>query len=157
MTGNGGGIGGWWDGVDYWWDWWVGWVLARHLVCEGGVRRLLLVSRSGLRAEGARELMVETEGLGCEWVEIVACDVADRSQLEEVITGIPAACPLTMVVHAAGVLDDGVLEALDGERLERVMEPKVDGAINLHELTEGLALKEFILFSSAAATLGSPR
>ena len=60
------------------------------------------------------------------------------------------------MVHAAGVLDDGVITLADAERLRRVMAPKLDAAIHLHELTEHLELSEFILYSSAAATLGSP-
>ena len=63
-------------------------------------------------------------------------------------TSVPAEHPLSVVIHAAGVLDDGVIESLDGERLSRVMRPKVDAALNLHELA-GQA--EFVLFSSAAA------
>jgi acyl carrier protein len=57
-------------------------------------------------------------------------------------------------VHAAGLLDDGVLEALSGERLGRVLEPKVDGAWHLHELTRQLEVRAFVMFSSAAATFG---
>ena len=54
------------------------------------------------------------------------------------------------------MLDDGLIDSLDGERLARVMAPKVDAAINLHELTERAGLREFVLFSSAAASMGSP-
>ncbi|HWX44827.1 MAG TPA: beta-ketoacyl synthase N-terminal-like domain-containing protein, partial [Solirubrobacteraceae bacterium] len=72
------------------------------------------------------------------------------------IASIPAEHPLEVVIHAAGVLDDGVLGALDGERLRGVLAPKVQGAINLHELTRDLELSAFVLFSSAAATIGSP-
>ena len=57
-------------------------------------------------------------------------------QLRELLATVPAEHPLSMVIHAAGVLDDGVIESLDGERLSRVMAPKVDAAINLHELTK---------------------
>src|SRR6201999_1905938 len=74
----------------------------------------------------------------------------------ELIASIPRERPLTMVVHAAGVLDDGLIESLDGERLDRVLAPKVDAAINLHELTQHLGLRELVLFSSVAATLGTP-
>jgi polyketide synthase 12 len=63
---------------------------------------------------------------------------------------------LTAVVHAAGVLDDGTIDSLDPERLRRVMAPKVDGALHLHELTRDRELAQFVLFSSIAATLGSP-
>jgi surfactin synthase thioesterase subunit len=64
--------------------------------------------------------------------------------------------PLTAVIHAAGALDDGLIEALDTDRLRRVMRPKLDVAVHLHELTRELNLTEFILFSSASACLGSP-
>ncbi len=133
----------------------LGGLVARHFAIEHGARHLLLLSRSGLRAEGAAELRRELEDQGVE-VQIVACDVAERSQLARVIAAIPSEHPLTTVIHAAGVLDDGVITSLDSERLSRVMAPKVDGAINLHELTEHLDLSAFILFSSAVASLGSP-
>jgi NAD(P)-dependent dehydrogenase (short-subunit alcohol dehydrogenase family)/acyl carrier protein len=134
----------------------LGALLARHLVEEHQARHLLLVSRSGERAEGVKELRAQLEELGCE-VQIVACDVSDRAALEGVINGISPEHPLSVVVHAAGVLDDGVIESLDGERLRGVMTPKIDAAINLHELTAGLALSEMILFSSFAGIMGSPR
>jgi acyl transferase domain-containing protein len=130
----------------------LGALLARHLVTDRGTRRLLLVSRSGLEAAGARELEVELRELGCD-VRIAACDVSRRAQLEELLASLPAEHPLSLVVHTAGVIDDGTIESLDGERLSRVLAPKVDAAVNLHELA-GQA--EMILFSSAAATVGSP-
>ena len=132
----------------------LGALLAHHLASEHGARHLLLASRSGLQAEGAQALQAELQKLGCD-AQIAACDVSQRAQLEQLIAGVSKQHPLTAVVHAAGVLDDGVIEALDGERLARVMAPKVDAAINLHELTEHLELSDFILFSSAAATMGS--
>jgi acyl transferase domain-containing protein/acyl carrier protein len=134
----------------------LGALLARHLVAEHGVERLLLVSRGGPEAEGAEQLEAELKELGGCDVRIAACDVSDRAQLKGLLASVPAAHPLGTAIHTAGVLDDGVIESLDGERLARVMAPKVDGAINLHELTAGTALAELILFSSAAATVGTP-
>ena len=131
----------------------IGAAVARHLVAQHGARHLLLVSRRGARAEGAAELVAELAGLGAE-ATVAACDVADRDQLRALIEAIPAAHPLTAVVHSAAVLDNGVLEALDAERLERVMRPKVDAAWHLHELTEDLGLSQFLLFSSVAGLLG---
>jgi polyketide synthase 12 len=68
---------------------------------------------------------------------------------------VPDGLPLCGVVHAAGVLDDGVLESLTAERLDRVLAAKVDGAWHLHELTAPLDLSLFVLFSSAAGTFGA--
>jgi NAD(P)-dependent dehydrogenase (short-subunit alcohol dehydrogenase family)/acyl carrier protein len=130
----------------------LGSLLARHLVTEHGARRLLLVSRSGPQARGAETLTAELRGLGCD-VRIAACDVSRREQLEQLLASIPKKHPLSLAVHTAGVLDDGVIESLDGERLSRVLAPKVDAAVNLHEL---VGPAELILFSSAAAAVGSP-
>ena len=131
----------------------VGARVAHHLAAEHGARHLLLVSRSGPDGEGAEELASGLREVGCE-VTIAACDVADREQLAALIDAIPAQHPLGAVIHSAAVLDDGVLESLDPERLERVMRPKVDAAWHLHELTAGMELSQFVLFSSAAAVLG---
>jgi acyl transferase domain-containing protein/acyl carrier protein len=134
----------------------LGALLARHLVAEHQARHLLLVGHDGEQAEGIEELRAQLQELGCE-VRIAGCDVSDRTALEGVIDGISPEHPLSVVVHAAGVLDDGMIESLDGERLHRVMTPKVDAAINLHELTAGLELSEMILVSSFAGIMGSPR
>ncbi len=133
----------------------LGALLAKHLVVERGVRSLLLASRRGLGAPGADELAQELRELGAE-IQVCACDTADREQLRALLAEVPAENPLSVVVHAAGVLDDGVLDALSGERLERVMTPKVDGAWHLHELTQRMDLQAFVLFSSSSATFGSP-
>ncbi|HEX7059369.1 MAG TPA: SDR family NAD(P)-dependent oxidoreductase, partial [Solirubrobacterales bacterium] len=133
----------------------VGALVARHLAAEHDARRLLLVSRRGTDTDGVDELVDSLAQLGCE-AKVAACDVADRAQIEALLAEIPQEHPLTAVIHAAGVLDDGVVTSLDDERLRMVMTPKVDGALNLHELTSDLGLSQFVLFSSVAATLGVP-
>jgi len=132
----------------------LGPVVARHLA-ERGARHLLLTSRRGAQAEGAAELVEELADLGCE-AEITACDVAEREQLKALLDQIPGEHPLSAVIHAAGLLEDGTLDSLDPGQLRRVMAPKVNGALNLHQLTQGADLAQFTLFSSVAATVGSP-
>ena len=133
----------------------LGGLVARHLVTVHGVEDLLLTSRRGLDAPGGRELQEELRALGAR-VRIAECDVSDRAQLEELIESIPGDRPLSGVVHAAGVLDDGTLDSLSVEQVDRVLAPKVDAAVHLHELTQHLDLRAFVLFSSAAGIFGTP-
>jgi NAD(P)-dependent dehydrogenase (short-subunit alcohol dehydrogenase family) len=129
--------------------------LARHLVERHGARHLLLASRSGPKAPGAAELRERLEALGAS-VEIAACDVSDRAQLQGLLGQVPDAHPLGAVFHAAGALADATIAAMAPEQLERPFAPKAQGAWNLHELTAGAELSHFVLFSSAAGILGSP-
>ena len=133
----------------------LGALAARHLAERHGARHLLLVSRRGPETPGAAELIAELAGLGCA-AEAVACDASDRGELAGLLAGVPADRPLTAVVHCAGALDDGVVEALTPLRLHKVLAPKADAAWHLHELTRGQELSAFVLYSSIAATLGSP-
>jgi polyketide synthase 12 len=140
ITGGTGGLGG---------------LVARRLAVEHGVASLLLASRRGIEAPGATELQQELESLGAR-VGIVACDVSDREAVRALLEQVPAEFPLRGVVHAAGALDDGVIGSLTAERVERVLAPKAKAAWHLHELTQDLSLPMFVLFSSAAGSLGSP-
>ncbi|WP_443098173.1 type I polyketide synthase [Actinoalloteichus sp. AHMU CJ021] len=119
-----------------------------------GAEHLMLVSRRGTRAPGAADLDAELRELGAE-VTIAACDAADRAALGELLASIPERHPLTGVLHAAAVLDDGILDGLTPARFEAVLRAKVDAATNLHELTAGIELDAFVLFSSMAGTTGN--
>ncbi|WP_185909372.1 SDR family NAD(P)-dependent oxidoreductase [Streptomyces sp. WAC01280] len=140
VTGGTGGLGG---------------VVARHVVSEWGVRRLLLVSRRGTDAPGAAELVTELEDLGAV-VSVAACDVADRESMTALLAGVPAEHPLTAVVHTAGVLSDGTVPSTTAADVAHVLRPKVDAAFLLDELTSASEtdLAAFVMFSSAAAAFG---
>ncbi|HWO60683.1 MAG TPA: SDR family NAD(P)-dependent oxidoreductase [Umezawaea sp.] len=129
----------------------LGGVVARHLVEAHGVRDLVLMSRRGEESPGAAELSAELSEAGAR-VLWVACDVADRDALAKAVPDLD----LSAVVHVAGVLDDGVVSSLTTERLDAVLRPKVDAALNLHELTRDAGLSAFVLYSSLAGTLGTP-
>ncbi|WP_411762024.1 type I polyketide synthase [Streptomyces iranensis] len=129
-------------------------VVSRHLVAGHGVEHLLLASRRGSDAPGVAGLVAELEAAGAS-VTVAACDVADRDAVRELLAAIPAQLPLRGVVHTAAVVDDGVVEGLTDERVQRVLAPKVDAAWHLHELTRDMGLEAFVLYSSVASTLGA--
>ncbi|MER5874204.1 type I polyketide synthase, partial [Streptomyces sp. NPDC002044] len=126
----------------------LGRLVARHLVESCGVRELLLVSRRGESAPGATELAARLREFGAT-VRFAACDVSDRQALADVLVSTPPSA----VVHCAGVVDDATLAGQSARHLETVFAPKADAAWHLHELTKDL--DAFVLFSSAAGTLGS--
>ncbi|ADD43786.1 type I polyketide synthase [Stackebrandtia nassauensis] len=128
----------------------LGGVLARHLVTVHGVRKLLLTSRRGPDAAGASELVAELAALGAH-ADVAACDMTDREAVRELLSGIN----LGSVIHAAAILDDGVVEALDAERLRGVFAAKASSAAILDDLTAGVDLDAFVLFSSIAGVIGS--
>ncbi|UOX89592.1 SDR family NAD(P)-dependent oxidoreductase [Amycolatopsis sp. FBCC-B4732] len=132
----------------------LGAAVARHLARRPGVRRLVLVGRRGLDAPGAAGLVDELTALGVEAV-VAAGDVAEPGFVADVLRAIPAGQPLIGVVHAAGVLDDGVLEAQTPARVSAVLRAKVDGAEALDRLTRDHDLAWFVLFSSVAGIVGA--
>ncbi|MEH1130689.1 type I polyketide synthase [Micromonospora sp. CPCC 206061] len=120
----------------------LGTILAHHIQAD----RLVLASRQGPNAPGADQL-------ARPGIDIVACDTSNRDALTKLINSIP---DLTAVIHTAGVLDDAVTDTMTPSQIDTVFTPKVDTARHLHELTRDLDLKAFILYSSAAGTLGTP-
>ncbi|MEU9630068.1 SDR family NAD(P)-dependent oxidoreductase [Streptomyces luteogriseus] len=131
----------------------IGGLLARHLVRAHGVRHLLLLGRRGEETPGMAGLRRELAESGAD-VRVAACDAADRDALAAVLDRIPPTAPLTAVVHAAGVVDDGLLGSLTTEQVDRVLRPKTDAVVNLHDLTAPLGLRAFVVCSSLAGALG---
>ncbi|WP_461001209.1 type I polyketide synthase, partial [Streptomonospora sediminis] len=126
--------------------------IARRLA-GAGAEHLLLLSRRGNDAAGAAELTAELTALGAR-VTVAACDAADRGSLARVLAEIPEDEPVRAVVHAAGTLNDGVVNALTPEQFAAVVRPKATAAWNLHELTGDL--DAFVMFSSTAGVWGGP-
>ncbi|MEJ2870701.1 SDR family NAD(P)-dependent oxidoreductase [Actinomycetospora sp. OC33-EN08] len=127
--------------------------VARYLA-EQGAASLLLLSRRGPEADGADELLEELRGHGTR-AELLAVDVADRDQLAAALRSVPDEHPLRAVVHTAGVLDDGVVDALTPERFATVLRTKVVAARHLDALTDGTDLRAFVLFGSLTGSLGA--
>jgi acyl transferase domain-containing protein/acyl carrier protein len=118
-----------------------------------GAKHLVLISRRGRCL--ADERLVRLEESDAKIV-IAQADVSELEQLAKVFQEINRSLPpLRGLIHAAGILDDGVLIQQQWSRFTRVMAPKINGAWNLHTLTANMTLDFFVLFSSAASLIGS--
>ncbi len=141
----------------------LGLLFAEWLI-QKGAKNLVLVSRRDVDAEIQKRIQA-LENSSAR-VMVAQVDVTNKSQLAQLISNIksstpsspspPSLPPLRGIIHAAGVLDDGVLQHLTWERFTTVLNPKMLGAWNLHVLTQDLPLDFFIMFSSAASLFGSP-
>jgi acyl transferase domain-containing protein/acyl carrier protein len=129
----------------------LGLLVAEWLV-QQGARHLVLISR-GVPTPAQRQTLQMLEQTGAQ-VQFIQADVVIPSQLASAMQQVSQ--PLYGVFHAAGVLDDGVLQQLTWKRMAHVIAPKLAGAWNLHCLTHHQPLDCFVLFSSAAALFGSP-
>ncbi|MGO4648104.1 SDR family NAD(P)-dependent oxidoreductase [Nocardia sp. 2YAB30] len=133
----------------------LGALVARHVVEAHGVQRLVLVSRRGAQADGVADLVGELTAAGAQ-VRVAACDVSDRAAVAALLAELPDEFALSAVIHSAGVVDDGTIETLTAEQLNRVLASKAEAAWHLHELTQDLDLSAFVLFSSIMGVMGSP-
>ncbi|SFS90053.1 type I polyketide synthase [Saccharopolyspora flava] len=132
----------------------LGLLVARWLA-ERGATRIVLCGRSAPSGP-ASQVLDELRGRGTQ-VRVVLGDIAENGTAEELIREAGAGgVPVRGVLHAAGVLADATVSTLTEADVERVWRPKVDGARRLHEATAGLDLDWWLVFSSAAALLGSP-
>ena len=121
-----------------------------------GARHLVLASRSGPKSDEAKFGIAALEKQGVR-IHAVSCDVTDTAALSVLFQHIDKNMPpLKGIVHAAMVIDDGLVRSMDAAQIRRVLAPKVLGAFNLHEMTQHLPLDYFILFSSATTLFGNP-
>ncbi|MFD0776169.1 beta-ketoacyl reductase, partial [Streptomonospora algeriensis] len=131
----------------------LGALVARHLAWKHGVGSLVLAGRRGLEAPGMAQLHEELTARGVR-VSVAACDVADPGAVAGMLGQVPADRPLKAVVHAAGLLDDGVVSGLTPGRIDTVLRPKLDGAVTLWRQVREHKPAAFVLFSSVSGTLG---
>ncbi|BBG29152.1 type I polyketide synthase [Zymobacter palmae] len=127
-------------------------VAARHLASRLGMRHFLLASRRGPNAPQAERIVQDLNALGAE-ATLVACDVAKEEDVCALLDAVPAEHPLTAVLHAAGVVDTAMLDAMTPAQLHNVMRPKVDAAWHLHRLTRHSDLAAFVLYSTSVDLL----
>jgi acyl transferase domain-containing protein/NADPH:quinone reductase-like Zn-dependent oxidoreductase/SAM-dependent methyltransferase len=121
-----------------------------------GAGRIILLSRGGVREAEAVAAVEEMRGNGAD-VSVLKADVSSRWSLARALRETAAqGIPLAGVVHAAAVLDDGLIAGLSPERIGKVLGAKAVGAWNLHELTRDADLDFFVLYSSATTTFGNP-
>ncbi len=132
----------------------LGLQVAQWLV-EQGVRHLLLLSRSGIASNATQEIITQMEQIGAK-IRVIKVDMTEQLALNLALDKVPATMPpLRGIIHAAGVLDDGMLIGQNWNRFEKVMAAKVYGAWNLHQYTANMKLDFFVMFSSAASLLGN--
>jgi acyl transferase domain-containing protein/D-arabinose 1-dehydrogenase-like Zn-dependent alcohol dehydrogenase/acyl carrier protein/dTDP-4-dehydrorhamnose reductase len=132
----------------------LGAVLASHVV-DRGAPHVLLLSRSGLDADGAVELRDALTEQGAQ-VSIRSCDVSDRGQLAAALADVPPEYPLTSVIHTAGIEQRGISVCdISPAEVDRICAAKVAGAMHLDELLGDTRLDHFVMFSSISATWGS--
>jgi len=129
----------------------LGSALALHLADAYGARDLVLVSRRGIDGPNGHALRDQLTERGVR-VRFERCDITDRAALARLLADLP----LTGVVHAATVFDDGTFGSLTSDRLDAVLRPKIDAAHHLHELTADRELSLFVLFSAAGSLFGTP-
>ncbi|MCX6047698.1 MAG: type I polyketide synthase, partial [Chloroflexi bacterium] len=132
----------------------LGLQVAQQLA-EAGAKYLVLTSRQGVTTEAARATLAQLKERGVT-IQVVKADIGEFADVQRLLTSCETLAPLRGVIHAAGLLDDGVLSEQSLARFAKVLWPKVQGVWHLHRLTQAHPLDFFVCFSSAAALLGSP-
>lgn len=132
----------------------IGRHVARWLASKHGIRDIVITSRHGMKASGADDFVTELSQLGAR-ATVASSNIADLAEVKKVMKLFGEHRPLRGVVHAAGVLDDGVIQSLTPRRCAATFGPKVDGAWHLHSLTRDMDLDLFMVTSSISGIMGS--
>ncbi len=127
-------------------------LLVAQFFVDKGAKHLVLIGRNSPTKEVIERLKTQFADIN---VVVAPADIANTSQLAQVLADIKSLPPLRGIIHAAGILDDGIMQQQTWERFEKVLAPKVQGAWNLHLLTRNCPLDFFIMFSSVASLFGS--
>ena len=129
----------------------IGWELALHLAENYGAK-VTVCGRSlpNIIAEKAADLPPDLT------IHYVQADVADPSQVDDLVAGILAReGRLDGVFHAAGVTRDAFLTRKRSEDMSEVLAAKLEGVLALDQATAGVPLGLFVMFSSVAAVTGN--
>ena len=129
--------------------------VARRLVASHGVCDLVLTSRRGMESPRADAFVSELARLGAK-ATVVGGDIADPDSLRSIMQIFTSDRPLRGVIHAAGVVDSGILLSLTPQKCVTTFAPKVEGLWNLHQLTKNMDLDLFMMFSSISGIMGLP-
>ncbi len=128
---------------------------AQWLVSKGA-KHLILIGRSGVVSEEARLALAEFKTQGVI-VQASACDVTDKAALSALLTACEKTLPpLKGIIHAAAVIEDSLVRNMTAAQLAKVLAPKIQGALVLHELSLDKSLDLFVLYSSVTTLFGNP-
>ncbi|MEM1168905.1 MAG: type I polyketide synthase [Cyanobacteria bacterium P01_H01_bin.35] len=130
----------------------LGLEVAQWMVSKGA-RQIVLTGR-GTPNETAKKVIAELEATGTS-ISVLLGDISVEKDVAEIFQKMQTLAPLKGIIHAAGVLDDGLVQNMSTQQLTKVMAPKVAGTWNLHQMTKELELDFFVCFSSMASILGN--
>ncbi|MFM2061665.1 MAG: hypothetical protein RLZZ507_1335 [Cyanobacteriota bacterium] len=131
----------------------LGLEVAQWMIKQGA-RHIVLTGRRPPSAR-VQETIQQLEQTGAK-ISVRLGDISEEQDVASILKLIEESpAPLRGVIHAAGIIDDGVLQQMNWERFRKVMAPKLQGAWHLHHLTQKLPLDFFVCFSSITSLLGS--
>ena len=132
-----------------------GFATAKYLISQG-IRKLVLVSRSGIKDES---VLAEVKELTAQYdlrISVEKCDVADYQSVADLWERLKThGIKVDGIIHAAAVFADTMLSSMNEELFARVINPKFKGAYNLHKVSLDDGLKYFVVYSSISVAIGN--